>query len=545
MSKIVNLNETPDNELSRNLIGAARKIIGSSNEPNPSTDIINEDDPRSKLPRIHIRGGMLSEMARRAEALLIEAKVDLFQRGQKLVMPMQEFVPASNGAKTKSPTLRDVREATLLRLLSDHVAFRRWNGTRNAWVYTDPPKDVIGIMLDSYGLWNFRPVISVMGTPTLRHDGTVLSKAGYDRLTSIYLLDPPEINVPEKPTRDDALAALAMLSDLLCEFPFIDGPSRSVGLSSLITPVIRGALDLSPMHGISANAPGTGKSELVNLAAAIATGFRCPVIAQGRTEEETEKRLGASLIKGNPIISIDNVNGEIGGEFLCQAIDQQIVEIRILSRSENRRITNTAVMFTTGNNLQPVGDVVRRTLMCWLRRDAERPELHQFTCDPVGMVLANRAKYITAVLTIVRAYIVAGCPDVCGPYGSFGDWNRLVRSPLVWLGEADPVTTIEQSRKGDTELNTIRAIQAAMAETLGLNVPKKANQILRIASDDGNAELREALSAIKGSRKELDGKALGLWLRQNRNRIVDGLKIDCDEDAKHGNGWFVTRVNYN
>jgi putative DNA primase/helicase len=40
-----------------------------------------------------------------------------------------------------------------------------------------------------------------------------------------------------------------------------------------------------------------------------------PVMAAGRTEEETEKRLGAALLAGQPIINIDNVNGELGGDW--------------------------------------------------------------------------------------------------------------------------------------------------------------------------------------------------------------------------------------
>jgi putative DNA primase/helicase len=51
-------------------------------------------------------------------------------------------------------------------------------------------------------------------------------------------------------------------------------------------------------------------------------------MAAGRTEEETEKRLGAALLAWQPLISIDNVNGELGGDALCQIIERPVVEIR-------------------------------------------------------------------------------------------------------------------------------------------------------------------------------------------------------------------------
>jgi len=85
----------------------------------------------------------------------------------------------------------------------------------------------------------------------------------------------------------------------------------------------------APLHAIRAFTPGSGKSFLVDLAAVIATGRRCPVIAAGKTEEETEKRLGALLRDAVPVVSIDNVNGELGGDMLCQLMERPLVRVRI------------------------------------------------------------------------------------------------------------------------------------------------------------------------------------------------------------------------
>jgi putative DNA primase/helicase len=83
-----------------------------------------------------------------------------------------------------------------------------------------------------------------------------------------------------------------LLEGLLKEFPFADKASLSVALSCLITPVVRAAFPVAPMHVACAPTAGTGKSFLFDIAAAIAIGHRCPVMAAGRNEEETEKRLG-------------------------------------------------------------------------------------------------------------------------------------------------------------------------------------------------------------------------------------------------------------
>src|SRR4029077_18000874 len=127
-----------------------------------------------------------------------------------------------------------------------------------------------------------------------------------------------------------ALAALALLEGLLDEFPFANNASRSVALSALITPVVRGAFPVTPMHVISAPEAGSGKSYLLDVAAAVALRRPCPVMAAGRQEEEMEKRLGAAVLSGQPLISIDNLNGDLGGDALCQIIERPVVEIRIL-----------------------------------------------------------------------------------------------------------------------------------------------------------------------------------------------------------------------
>ena len=65
----------------------------------------------------------------------------------------------------------------------------------------------------------------------------------------------------------------------------------------------------------------------------------------------------------------------------------------------------------------------------------ERPELRQFHGDPVATVLADRGPYIAAVLTIVRAYLAAGCPGLLPPLASFA---RLVAADPLVAGLARP-----------------------------------------------------------------------------------------------------------
>ena len=111
---------------------------------------------------------------------------------------------------------------------------------------------------------------------------SILSAPGYDPATRLYHAANGAIRLADavhNPTRAAADDAVTDLSHLLAEFPFVNETSRSVALSGLITPVVRGALTVAPLHAFRANTAGTGKSYLVDTASAIATGRPCPVAA--------------------------------------------------------------------------------------------------------------------------------------------------------------------------------------------------------------------------------------------------------------------------
>jgi hypothetical protein len=480
---------------------------------------------------VTIRAGSLHEIANDAETGLIAADIPFYVRGGDLVRSIVEDVPASKGRRTRVARLRPVSVDMMRDHLSRVVRFEKYDGRAKKMVAADPPHDVAKTVLARDGDWKFRHLRGVITSPTLRPDGSLLALPGYDPSSALLLVDPPPMSaIPEQPIHEDAAAAIKLLDELLCEFPFVDARSRSVALSGLITPVARGAMQVVPLHIYDAPESGSGKSYLIDVASTIATGEIAPVIAAGRNEEETEKRLAAELMTGQPIISIDNLNGDLSGDFLCQAIERPIIKPRILGRSETKRIENTVTFFGNGNNIRLVGDIVRRVIRGSLDANVERPELRSFRRDPVKAVLENRGSYIAAVLTIVRAYIAAGCPNPCPPLASFSDWSLLVRSPLVWLGYADPVDTMDATRADDPSRGNLRAVVAAWLRVIGPNKPTTAGEIIATASrtaDDPERILNSAISAVATSpgKSELEAMKFGRWLSRNKGRVIDSMKI--------------------
>jgi putative DNA primase/helicase len=272
-------------------------------------------------------------------------------------------------------------------------------------------------------------------------------------------MNPPGLPpIAARPTKADAAAALDLLDGLLDDFPFVDDASRSAALAGLITPVVRGAMQAAPALIARAPVPGSGKSYLIDLCSVLATGEMAPVISPGKNDDETEKRLGAVLQDGRAIIAIDNVNGELGGDLLCQIIERPVVSVRVLGMSKMPKIPNRATVYATGNNIQIVGDLIRRVILCSLDPKMERPEQRTFSGKPHERILRDRGLYVAAALTISLAYAVAGFPGELDELASFEDWSNCVRSPLVWLGRADPLDTMEKARGEDPVTSSLLAV---------------------------------------------------------------------------------------
>lgn len=287
-----------------------------------------------------------------------------------------------------------------------------------------------------------------------------------------------------------------------------------------------------PMHAYTAPEAGSGKSMLVDLASLIATGREAGVVSGAKTDEEFEKKLGAMLLAGDPVISIDNIDRELGGELLCSVLTQTVVKVRILGKSETPELPSGALITANGNNLAIVGDLARRTLLCRLDAECERPHLRVFDRNPIRVVRADRGKYVCAALTVLRAYVVADMPGKPEPLGSYVDWSNWVRGALIWLGRADPVATMEAVRDGDPVLAAVRAVIAGWSEAIGDDevtvkaAITRANSTTawtqRHGSADEHPEFRDALLAVAGVRDAVDPGRLGRWLRSKRNKVVAG-----------------------
>jgi len=356
----------------------------------------------------------------------------------------------------------------------------------------------------------------------------------------------------ESPTCEQAKEALKLLKDLLAGFPFESDVYRSVALAAILTAVLRGAFDVVPMNLFRAPDFGSGKSYLADVISVIARGRVCPVITNVKSRQEMEKRLGTLVLEGVQIVSLDNGSYDLGGDLLCQITERRLIRIRILGKSEMPECEWRGVLFATGTNITYLADMARRGLIATLNPKVEQPELRTFSFDPIERVLADRGSYIAAAFTIARAYLAAGSPKVCGPLGSYEPWSHMVRSPLVWLGEDDPVKSMDEARAEDPVRRAEHSLITIWRDQLGLKTSYTATELIKKATEQKSVELaenvyesdwaypqlRELLIQQAGNpRGDIDARTLGNWLMSIRGRIHNG---HCIELVKKSKSWGNT-----
>jgi Bifunctional DNA primase/polymerase, N-terminal len=490
-----------------------------------------QPQPAARLvrPIIYLVEGELPRAVDEAEAALIaNGQRHIYQRGDLLVRPIKPKLKAADDRETVGWQLVPITKPYMIDTFTRIARFERFDTRFNKYVAKNCPGQVAELFISRGGQWKVPVLLSIVNAPFLRRDGSLCDRPGYDQISAL-LFNPERQTfptIPVSPTREDARAALKYLDEtLLEEFPFVQKIDRSVALSGILTALDRRAMATAPLHAFTSPVAGTGKSLLVDLASTLTNGQLAPVISQGQTEEELEKRLGATLIAGDQIVSLDNCDREISSPFLCQALTQQRLRIRLLGLSRHVDVPITATFFVTGNNLVIADDLTRRTLLCQLDAGVERPELRKFKRNVLEVARAQRGALVAAALIVLRAWHgaqhSASKPE---PLGSFEEWSFRIREPLLWLDRIDPCESIATVRESDPNRSLLITVLEQWKLCLGVAKQHTIKQIIDRATVDPDFfnALVEVASTNQGT---ISNQRLGRWLNKNEGKIANRLKL--------------------
>lgn len=507
--------------------------------------------PPDTRPEIHI-GVDIARMVRQAIEALVDDP-DTYVRGGALVHVARTPRPkkeAANWIPGGSPVIRSMTRATLRSRLSACANWRREK--KGEAVACTPSESAVAAVLDD-GSWpDVRLLIGLTETPMLRPDGTILQTPGYDHATG-YLYIPKERypNIPEAPTPADAADALAQLMLIFKDFPFSTDAGRMVPIAALLTLLARCAIDGSiPAIIVDASTKASGKSLLTDVLAIIATGRAAARTTYPEEVEELRKVLDGYALQGTPLVGIDNVGRPLGGSALDAYLTaHDTIDVRELGKTGQRTAPWRALIFATGNNVQYSGDTIRRVLCARIEPNCERPELRSdFDIqDLKNHVQRARPRLVAAVLTILRAFVLAGRPKASDlRWGSFEAWTELVPHAIVFAGgsnvldarvvasaEHDPQTAalgtiLELLPKLSNAAGGLRARDVASALYPGGQAPG------RDAAPDGFDDFRDAIEIVaRVSSGRIPGpRQIGEAFRKLRGRWIGDRRLMSIDD-KH------------
>ena len=209
---------------------------------------------------------------------------------------------------------------------------------------------------------------------------------------------------------------------------------------------------------------------------------------------------------------------------------------------------------TNGINMRFGNDFTRRVVLCEVDPNCERPEDRQCSRNLREWIPANRPALVSAGLTALRAYITVGQPSVnIKPLGSYEVWSGLVRSALIWLGEADPLLGRDEIEAFDPVKTKLRALILAWYHTFG-TAPAICNYAINRATstywdDSGNEvpeapELQEVLTQhFTNQRGEPCSRVLGEFLKNTVKRVEAGARIEVAGSHNRATKWRVVPVH--
>ncbi len=411
------------------------------------------------------------------------------------------------------------------------------------------PHKLANIICERHGERELPVLHGVVTAPTLRRDGSVLDRPGYDEGTGLlYVCNQPEhIRIPTQPTPAELARALKKLWQPFAAFPLDGAVSRGVLLAGLLTAAVRRTLPTAPGFAFDAPTAGSGKTKLAVCLSLLAGGDGT-VHAPPNSDEEARKALFSCLRGGEPVIIWDNVTGHLDGAALNAFLTSPVFSDRVLGISSIEALPNTTLFAVSGNNLTIAGDAARRVLVCRIDSQTENPHLRSFGFDPVEITRANRQEMVAAALTLLRGYLAAGAPALAeGEVGSFEAWGSLVRNAVLWVGSQDwgltvedPVRSIERNRRADPVKETLGEVLHAWEATLGSN-PVLASDALKAGEATGSP-LYEAFDGLKsdwGGREPVTARRLGKYLAKHDGHIVDGLYFHGEHGRARQTFWRV------
>jgi hypothetical protein len=433
-------------------------------------------------------------------------------------------------------SIQTVGASELCLALSESADFCRSKGC--AHTHVQPPTALINYLLARRDL-NIPMLRGITEVPVLRADGSIVTTPGYDEATGLFYSPAPELEIPSLPEAAGICQALALIEEVLADFPFEDTASKANAIALFLTPLVRTLIDgCVPLAIVNGTNPGTGKGLLTSVASIISTGVEASVETAPQSDDEWRKKLTAALRLGRNFIVWDNLRGILQAAPLEAALTTTSWTDRILGTSDSVSIPQRATWVATGNNIRLGTDMARRCYQIRLVPKSARPWEATGFLHPelLAWVRENRGELLMALLTVARSWFLAGCP---APHvkalGSFEAWTRVVGGILEHAGVQGFLGNLEEMyTETDDESAQWEQFLRTLREHFG-NKPFTTAQVLQVTTGThksaSNALAAAMPPALLSSHDTLAWRLGNAFRARLKSRFgTEGLYLDRPEN---------------
>lgn len=459
-----------------------------------------------------------------AERLLDETGLYYVSGGQ-----LARLVPTQGSVQCEI-----VNSQTLYVVLSGMIEWHR-QGRSGEWEVCNPPHNLINTLLFNQDRKHLQTLMGIAHQPYFDANGKLITTPGFNPETGLYACFGVDDYTVSAPSMDDAKQALRMLKAELAEFEFQKPEDLAAALCAMLTAVVRPGLPLAPAFNISAAMSGSGKSFFASLIVLLATPLHPYVTSYPTTAAEAIKVILAMLLEKPPVILFDDMQTDwkpFGA--INKALTSPTTTERVLGKSVTATARTNALFLGTGNNREPQQDMRRRVVTIRL---APKSVMQHFEHNPHKQISKHRSVYVGFALTIIQTFLLhAKRDDTLTPIGSFEEWSKLCREPLIWLGEPDPASSLINQVKNNTDNEGLAALLKQWRSMYG----DEAILVRELIEDaQTKPKLMEILMELPiTDRGVISPHKLGQYLKDHRGVRVNGLRIE-DGKRSERKSWRV------
>ncbi|MGB0383810.1 MAG: hypothetical protein ACPGWR_03220 [Ardenticatenaceae bacterium] len=474
----------------------------------------------------------------------LEALLKLNEQEPKIFVRNGNLVRVRHNEEGR-PSICNLCELSLTAYMAEAADWARPN--RNGELVFDFPHHRVAKHVLVRDNWlDFPALKKVVLHPLVGPDGTIEFGPGYLPNSRAYYSPYKAVELGDTtPTAPNIAKAKALIiEDLLGDFPLVDDGSIAQAIALYLQAIVKPYIGSNtPLYMIDAPRPDSGKTLLGQVLLSLADPGGVAIGTAPSTEEEMCKRITSTLMSGRPYLFLDNIKGLLSSPSLEAMLSAQRHDDRLLGTNHIYDGPADLSVVATANNVSLSYDLCHRTV--WINLDPgeksdQRPDFKH--AEILQHVEENREQYLTAAITLVRAWVEQGCPFGQAYHSKYPRWAAVMSGILEVAGIPGFLANAEKMRAGgDLQDDAWARFTYQWYLNHGTN-PVYARDLMALASyhsqtGEGMNLLAEQLIGPDSERDERGRTcALGGLLKSQAGRTFGGLQImvaQRDPNSRH------------